>query len=263
MTRIHRLRASVMLSVVLLGSMTATGCVVLPVRTKTRIEGPAGTKQELPSRVLVPGATTRAEVEEWYREFAVEPGVPNLFWGRFRKSSWALLFAVGGYGSGAAGGGRTWGVYNLLVTFDSGGLVRSSALVPEKELQARLAEAAAEAAAPPLDLSQPLSIENLAPDSSDRVRAIELTLTDTGLAVLKYPPWRSRTTPAPLPISAVVTIGQIERLEVGDGGTEEQGRVRVVLRLKEKTDVGKRVILWAEPRWASVIVRWTTQVGLR
>lgn len=265
--RIRRFRASIMLPVVFLGAMGATGCVVVPVRMKTRVEGPAGTKLELPKRLVVPGATTRAEVEEWYREFAVEPGVPNLFWGRFRKSSWAYYYAVGvgsaGASAGGAGGGRTWGVYNLLVTFDPNGLVTSSALVPEKDLQARLAGAAAEAAAPPLDLTQPLFLENLVPDSSDRIRAIDLALTDTGLTVLKYPPWRSRTTPAPLPISAVVPMAQIERVQVGDGGTEAQGRVRVELRFTEQTDVGRRVVLWAEPRWASVIVRWLAQVGLR
>ena len=270
MTRGPRFGASVIPAVVLLGAMATTGCVVLPIRMTTRVEGPERTKEALPKEAVVPGGTTRAEVEARFKAFAVDPGVTDVFWGRFRKSSWAVVYAwgvgtAGGgvAGAGGAGGGRTWGVYNLLVTFDPRGVARSSALVPEKELQTHLARVAIESAAPPLDLSEPLLVEGLVPDASDRIRAIEVQLMSTGLAVMKYAPWKSRTTAAPLPISTLVPLDQIEGLQVGDARTDEPGRVKVELRFKRRTEVGRRVRFWAEPRWASVFVRWRSQVGLQ
>lgn len=80
----------------LLCVLPAAGCIVVPVRTKTVIQNPAGHKEPFPQLAIVPGRTTREQVEEQYKSFAVDSGAPNLFWGRFRKSSWAVFVGVGG-----------------------------------------------------------------------------------------------------------------------------------------------------------------------
>lgn len=264
----RRPRWSAWLAVVLLGATASTACVVLPMRVTTRVETPDRAKHDLPKQPIVPGTTTRQDVEQWYREFAVDSGVPSLFWGRFRKSTWAVVWAFidpfdGPYDMTTGGAGRRWGVHNLLVTFDSSGVVKSSAVVPEKELQTRLARAAIEAAAPPLDLSQPLLVEEIVPDSSDKIRGIEVELNDSGLTVSKYPPWTSRDQPAPLARAAAIPVEQIEAVQVGDPGAVDAGLLRVELRFTSKTEVGDRVRFWAHPRWAAVVTRWWDEVRRR
>ena len=265
LTRRRRVKGLAALCVALVVASATTACVAVPLRVKTRVEDPSGVERALPKAAVAPGATTRAEIEARYKSFAVDAGVQNLFWGRFRQSSWAVGWAffnpLDVYDDMISSGlTRTWGVYNLLVTFDPSGIVRGSALVPEEELHARLARATTEAGAPPLDLSQPLLVENLVPDRSDRIRAIEVQLNGTALAVMKYPPWKSRETPAPLPVSALVPVDQIDRLVVGGRGTDEPGSVKVEIRFNGRTDVGRSVTFSAEPRWAAVIVRWWAQV---
>jgi hypothetical protein len=260
MPRSRRVGALMVALVVLLGAMATSGCVVLPVRMKTRIEGPAGTKQELPTGPIVPGRTTRSEVEERYRAFAVETGIPDLFWGRFRKSSWAVVWAVGGYYTGAAGGGRTWGVYNVFITFDERGTVGNSVVVPDDQFQSHVTRMAAELHVPPLDFSQSLLVEGLKPDPRTRNGAVDVELRRDGVVVTKYPVWTSKRKAPPPPKVAVVPLERIERLTVGGSGSSEAVRMEVEFRFAGKTEVGKRVKFWVDPRVAPTIVRWQAQV---
>jgi hypothetical protein len=258
MTRNRRFHASVMLSVVLLGAAATSGCVV-PVKMKNRIEGPAGTKEGLSKEVLVPGTTTRREVEERYKGFAVDTGIPNLFWGRFRQSSWAVVFGVAGYAGAATGGGRKWNVRNLLITFDDDGTVRSSEVVLDEEFQDRWMTSLAELAAPPLDLSRTVKIDGLPPDLGTYAPTIDPELTSSGVVVTSHPYWISKKAP-PLPKVAGLSLARIESLTVGQGHARESVRMGVVLRFTGKTPVGRRLAFWVEPKAAPVLVRWLAQV---
>lgn len=260
MTRSRRFSSLATLGVVFFVAMATSACVVLPLRLKTRVEGPSGTKQGLPTEPIVSGTTTRLEVEERYRAFAVETGIPDLFWGRFRKSSWAVIWAVGGYYAGAAGGGRTWGVYNMFITFDDRGTVRSSVVVPDDEFQSCVTRMAAELHVPPLDFSQSPLVEGLKPDPRTRNGAVDVELRSDGVVVTKYPVWTSKKKPPPPPKVAVVPLERIERLTVGGSGSSEAVRMKVELRFTVKTNVGKRLTMWVDPRVAPTIVRWLAQV---
>ena len=132
LTKMHRsLSLLLMLGCVFL----ATGCII-PVRTTTAVQNLTGQKQPLPKEAIVPGRTTREQIEQEYKSFAIDSGAPSLLWGRFRKSQWAVLWGVcARYGApGCAGADCAWGTYNLLVSFDSEGHVKTSETVRDKEL---------------------------------------------------------------------------------------------------------------------------------
>jgi hypothetical protein len=252
-----------MLCLAVPAAMAVSGCVV-PVRMKNRVEGPAGRKEGLPKEILVPGTTTRQEVEERYKGFAVDTGIPNLFWGRFRESSWAVVYGVAGYGGGAAGGGRKWNVRNLLVAFNEDGTVRDSAAVADEEFQDRLSALVAELAAPPMDLSQPVKVGGLPPEPREvGAGTIDLELTSVGLVVTRYRYWISKKMAPPPPTVATVPLERLESLTVGQGHAREAARMGVVLRFRGKTEVGRRLAFWVEPEVAPILARWLAQVKPR
>jgi hypothetical protein len=162
MTRSRRLPASVVLAIVVLGAVATTGCVAVPIRMRTRVEAPAGTKQVLSRNDFVPGKTTREDVEGRYGAAVVWNDVPGLFWGRFRKSSWAFA-AVTALPTPCATGGRLGGIRNLIVTFDEYGSVRDSFIIDEGDLHRPLMQALAEVPAPPREWGQPLRIRGRDP----------------------------------------------------------------------------------------------------
>ena len=184
----NQLRRRLFLTSILLSTFSTTGCLVLPIKTGTHIQNPTGEKDTLPKFAIVPGQTTRGQVEEQYKAFAVDSGVPNLFWARFRKSTWAMFWGVGGYGGAAAGGGRMWGAFNLLVRFDQNGTVASSDVVQDKDLLARLRSLCAEKDFPALDLSQPTHVNGVQVYVLNS--PVEFQLTEGTIMVRRYLPDR-------------------------------------------------------------------------
>ena len=258
MTRCRRLRALVVLAVALLGGMTAAGCVVVPIRMRTRVEAPKGTAHELSKKDLIPGKTTRQDVEAKYSAAEVGTDVPGLFWGRFRKSSWAFA-AFTLLPAPYATGGRMWGISNLIVTFDENGSVRDSFVVSERDLHRPLARALAEVSAPSLGWESPLSIHGLEPDSEESGRSVDLELTSAGAVVTKHS--RLGRDGKPRSPTAVATVGltDIASLTVGHGG-DRPGVVEVVLEFRAKTSVGGHLKFPVETRDAMTIARWWAQV---
>lgn len=261
MTRGRGPRLFVLPALVLAGALAASACVIVPLRVPTRIEAPDGTRQALPAAPVVPGTTTRQEVEERYKAFAVAHDVPNLFWGRFLKSSWAVFWAVGWLGYGDAGGGRTWGSYNVLVTFDDQGSVKSSEVVPDRQYQEQMARATAELRTPPVDFTRTILIEGPPFDEGTRAGATDLELRADGVVVTRYPVQRSKKKAPPPPRVAVVPLAGIERVEVGRSGTATT--MDLVLRFTAKTEVGRRVTIPLDLSTATLVVRWWQQVGKR
>jgi hypothetical protein len=64
------------------------GVIVPPTRVTTAIKTTSGQKMGMPPLALEPGKSTRQQVESQYRAFAVDSGVPNLFWARYLESRW-------------------------------------------------------------------------------------------------------------------------------------------------------------------------------
>lgn len=264
---------SLCVGLALLCVLTAVGCIVVPVRTKTVIQNPAGLKEPFPKLAIVPGTTTREQVEEQYKSFAVDSGDPNLFWGRFRKSSWAVFVAVGGNGGAAGGGARTWGTYNLLVSFDSRGNVKTFEIVRDKELLDRLVRMYKEHDFSPLDLSQHVSVSGTLNQRSDIFAPaawqqahspgtwwVDLQLSESGLIVTKHKPDRIvRKKPLPQP-PEIVTVPFVQIADISVRYTEDVNEIPVTLRFAEKTALGKHVSFNVAPSALLTLVRWQQQV---
>jgi hypothetical protein len=244
-------RATITIALV---AMAIAGCVMAPVKAPM-IEGPVGTVERWPKETLVPGKTTRVEVEERYKRFAMEAGLPNLFWGRFRESGWKLVGGPipGGYVPDEPA--RVWSVHNLLISFDSGGVVKTQEIIDDENLVERLGELAMAQGVPPLDLAQPVSISG----QEDSMQ-FTLVLTAGGVAVtgerLPYP-WEK---PEPVIRTAMVPVAQVEKLSVGLSYWTMDTTVRVAFRFAEKTAVGREVVFNARPDKAVLLARWMQQV---
>ena len=271
MTRSHHLLASVLLFAVLVGATAVAGCVPVAFPMSTRIEDATRAERHLPTEAIVPGQTTRHEIEERYRAFAVESGLPSLFWGRVRRSTWGA--GVVGY---PTGGSRAWSVENVLVIFNADGTVKSSAVVGEKELLPYMARLTVELGVPPPDLSRTIVIEGLPEKLAGReglprtwTHTVDLALTGTGVAVTKYP-WvvpdagSSRRKPIPPPTIADVAMERIESIRSGGGGGQNDGnQVEIKLSFTVKTAVGNQVTVRVSPATMPTFARWLAQVGLR
>jgi hypothetical protein len=258
MIRSHCLRASVVLAVVLLGTMSTAGRVVVPIKMRTRVEAPAGTKHVISKNDFIPGKTPREDVEGRYGAAAVETDAAGLFWGRFRASSWAFA-AFTALPAPYATGGRLWGVRNLIVTFDENGLVRDSFVVSEGDLHRRLRRALVEVSAHPRESAQPLSIHGRDPNPEESGRSVDLELTSAGAVVTRHP--RVGRDGRPRSETAVVTVAlaDIESLTVGHGGSDPYA-VEVVLKFRSKTSVGDHLKFPVDPRDALTIARWWAHV---
>lgn len=253
----------------LAAAMASSACVILPMRLTTRIEGPDRTKQKLPKSAIVPGKTTRQEVEAGYKGISVETGIPNLFWGRYRKSSWGVAVAginpLGGSNDWLtdAYSGRLWGMHNLLVTFDANGVVASAATVPEKDLHRRLMGMAGDLAAPPLELSSPMLLEDVFPDVGDQGGRIEIELNDAGLSVTRYPPHASPDVPPPLPTTMALAADQVTAVGVGLENEVQPAMVRAAIFFAPEPKASGRLNFWTTPRSALVFLIWWAEVGKR
>jgi hypothetical protein len=223
-------------------AFSLVGCIPVPVRMTTVITDPSHQKQSLPDDPPIPGKTTRQQVEQQYEAFAVESGVPNLFWGRFRKSSWALA------------ADRVWSDHNVLVSFDSNGIVKSFDTVPDSELLDHLVSLCKAQAIPPLDLSTPVHIGGVA-ELNNRV---DVQLFYTGLEVTRPRP--SRNPPKRPKPSETITIPSVQLTGIEVGFTGEFRPILVILKLSEKTIFGKRLVFEVEPHMVLTLARWLEQL---
>ncbi len=253
LTKMHRsLSLWLMLGCVFL----ATGCII-PVRTKTVIQNPTGQKASLPRLEIVPGQTAREEVEGHYKEFAVDSGASNLFWGRFRKSKWAVFYGVGGYGGAAVGGGRTWGTYNLLVSFDANSTVKTSELIRDKELVDRFVTMCQEQDFPVLGLSQPVKTGGMLMHALKTSVDLQLSASDVVVTISKARFVHKQWQPQP-PEIITVPLTQIAGIKVGF--TEDAFEIPITLEFAEKTRFGRHIRFTAVPGAVLTLVRWQQQV---
>jgi hypothetical protein len=271
MTPSRRLRALVTAAVLLFGWMAMSGCVVVPVKMKTRVEGPAGKQGALPKDDLVPGVTTRREVEERYRTFRVDTGVPDLYWARYRKSGWGVFVAA--YGAGGDHG-RLWTLSNLIVTFDAAGTVKTSSAVKDEGLEPQMTLALFDLSAPLLDISQPIPVESLPHDGDGRrhgryqwppsLLATGLELTREGVVVTTSPVHCKKTCRrdepgAWWPEPTTVPLSNIREVTF-ESNDDESSWLDLVLRFETPTAAGGELKLSVAPSDAPLVLRWWAQV---
>jgi len=239
-------------------SLGAAGCIILPIRTPTVIQNPNGEKQLLPRFALVPGVSTRQQVEDEYKAFSVDSGAPNLFWGRFRKSQWYFIVAVGGLGAADVGGGRTWGTYNILVTFDRDGSVKTSEIVRDSQLIDRLVAMHNNHEFPPFDFSQPVTAGGWSGPAPSTT--FDLDLSPGGVVVTRRKPGRvvhKVLQPRP-PEVFQIPLAQIAVIKTGY--TEDANAIPVTIRFAEKTQLGTHVSFVTRPAGLLTLVRCIEQV---
>lgn len=76
-----------------------SSCIVAPVPMRTVTTTPDGRNTLIePKDRVIAGVTTRAQVEELYEGFGVETGTDRLFWGQYKKSNMAVIYAIGAQG---------------------------------------------------------------------------------------------------------------------------------------------------------------------
>ena len=262
--------------ITLLCIVLISACIVVPVRTPTVTQNPTGQKDKLPTLAFVPGKTTRAQVEDQYKTFAVDSGAPNLYWARFRQSKWAVFYAAGGGYNAVGGGGRTWGTYNLLVLFDSDGNVKSSEIRRDKELLDRLQMLCKDQQFPALDLQEPITLKVDLNQRSDifsssawdqaRHRGIlwiELRLSETEMIVTMHKQDRIvHKQPVPQP-PEIVAIPIADVLSVKTNWTESPSTIPVTIRLSQEkriTSIGSKLKFDAAPSELLTLLRWHQQV---
>ncbi len=247
----------------LVGTFVIAGCIVIPVRTRTIIQDPAGQKQSLPKLLIAPGTTTRQQVEQGYGAFSIDTGTPNLFWGRFRKSAWYVFAGAGGYGGAAATGGRTWGTYNLLVRFDSEGNVKASEVVHDKELVKHFIAMSNGNELATLDFSQSICVGGAqvgitsAPGTS-----IALQLSASNVVITRQKPNTTfKRKPKPRPPEVVtLPLSEITGIRV-DGYSDQANEIPITVSFSHKTKLGKQITFRAVPSAVLTLVRWQQRRG--
>ena len=249
MTRRRPIRL-LMVPILAVAALAESGCVLVPMKMTTRFEDSEGRMVTLPKGVIVRGTTTREEVAARFGSIEIESGVPGLYWGRARKSTWGLGFATV-LPTVYAGGGRSWGIVNLLVTFDDRDRVTDYAIIGDPHLQAPLVRMVTAAAPPPLALSGTLRLEDLS--GSTTRHDVELTPAVVTVTTTRY---RSNVR---RPSAAAIPLQVVRRVRIGEGG-EDAGATKLEIRFSEKTMAGEKVTLAVTPRAAADLVRWLAQV---
>lgn len=272
------IRRPLTLTILLCGALVSA-CIVVPVRTPTVTQNPIGQKDKLPTLALIPGQTTRAQVEDQYKTFAVDSGAPNLYWARFRQSRWAVFYAAGGGYNAVGGGGRTWGTYNLLVLFDSNGNVKSSEIRRDKDLLDRLQTMCKDHQFPALDLTQPITLkldlnqrsDVFSSSAWDQARRrgilwIELRLSETEMIVTMHKQDRIvHKQPVPQP-PEIVAVPVADVLRVKTNWTESPSSIPATVQLSQEkriTSIGSKLKFDTSPSELLTLLRWHEQVKAR
>jgi hypothetical protein len=240
------------LSTLLFCALFLSACAIVPVKTTTAIKDPAGQKTRLPAETLIPGETTRDQVEARYKAFAVNSGMPSLFWGRFQKSSWAVV--ASGFFGVLADAQRVWGGYNLLASFDANGTLKSFETIPDKELLARFAAMRHEPSFPALNFLQPIRLEvkpelPWLPTAEIQLCAheVEVTMDRQGSKITKR-------------VVSKIPVTQVIEIKVrGIDYTTDPVDIPLELLFSEKTVFGKKISFSAKPEVALMLVRWMEQ----
>ncbi len=239
--------------------LVIAGCFVIPVRTRTVTQDPAGQKQSLPKLLITPGTTTRQQVEQEYKAFSIDTGTPNLFWGRFRKSAW---YVVAGVGTGPGTAGRTWGTFNLLVRFDPDGNVKTSEVVHDKELVKHFVAMSDGNEFAALDFSKPICVGGVeGPLTIAPETYVDLQLSASDVVITRQKPnTRSKREPKLRPPEAVrLPLSEITGVRVLY--SDQANEIPIIVGFSHKTKLGKQIIFKPEPSAVLTLVRWQHQGG--
>ncbi len=219
----------------------AASCLAL----QREVSGPAGGESRLNVSFMKPGVTTRAEVMQKLGWADTQVTEDDLFVARWVSSSQS---------SGAATGDdevpdavtRTWHAHNLIVEFDSRGVVAQFRDVPDKRLAQALSEWIVRNRTAPLDLRVPITIPVLY-----RGQTASLLLTPDAFE------FRSASKGCRVSPSDVKKISLRTRFSTPQPSTEDEA-----IYFTEKTAAGKKVILQTDVAHLFTLLQYVNQTRL-
>jgi len=152
-------RVTLIATLATLNVVLCAGCLVVPMRVRTSTKG-ASTESREPVNLefIQKGVTSREEIAQklaWMDTGVKENG---LFIGRWSDSRWGVAWIAVSYYSTTGGWNRKWNNHDLLIEFDSAGVVREYRVFSDKQLAAELSEWAERNDGQSLDLSKPIEV---------------------------------------------------------------------------------------------------------
>lgn len=217
-------------------------------RLPTRTRGPAGENLEkkLDLKFLDESGTHGEEVRQRLSSIDTGYANPRLFWGRWSASKWGYWWFVAAQTGAAGDAKRVWHAHNLLVSFDEDGLIREKKLIDDdsalwRELHAQLA------AAPPLDLTQPVEV---AGNRCCGILGMTLTRESIRITARRH---------------AIVEVSPLRIARITHNGVPNKGSsvgtTCHTLHMAEKTAIGKRIRFCADAPGVATMFQYLQQRG--
>jgi len=152
-------RATLIATLATLSVVLCAGCLVVPMRVRTSTKG-ASTESREPVNLefIQKGVTSREEIAQKLAWMDTGLKDDRLFIGRWSDSRWGVAWIAVSYYSTAGGWNRKWNNHDLLIEFDSDGVVREYRVFSDKQLAAELSEWSKRNDGQSLDLSKPIEV---------------------------------------------------------------------------------------------------------
>ncbi|HUJ93557.1 MAG TPA: hypothetical protein VLW46_01180 [Candidatus Bathyarchaeia archaeon] len=233
-------------------ALSCAGCLIVPMRVRASTKGASAELREpVKLEFIQKGITTRAEVAEKLCWMDTGVNEDSLFIGRWSDSRWGVAWILVGYYAADGGWNRKWNNHDLLIQFDSAGVVQEHRVVSDKQLARELSDWAAQYQGQPLDLSQPIELrtdENQILLGSDSFERRELR--GKGKHNFIIPPSQI----ASLSLSPVtLTPGP------GSNANPDPLRIRLTFHFAKKTRGGKTLAIQTEMPTVVLIYKYVAQ----
>jgi hypothetical protein len=231
-----------------------SGCLITPpIPLKTATQTAAGQSLSLPNFKPVLGQTTRAELEQQYRGFAVYSEVPQVFLANYRISKWAMVAGI--YGMGGPTDGRLWSTRTLVAEFDVQGRLSTFNDLEGSALFPRLQQIVGSGVMPPLDISQPIILPGPIGPANPAIsigtsQSLELVMSATSL-IIRVPEhgemvYEMRKGPVVLARANILSVA-------GGSGLR--------LLLAHKSPLGKQILVHLSAGQELTFLRWYRQTA--
>lgn len=238
----------------LLTCCLSLGCIAVPMRAPTRINGASGTGTTKLDFIRA-GTTGRDEVVQklgW-----TDTGVKEetLFLGRWASSSWGVAWAIGGGYSAVTGWDRHWKTHNILIEFDEKGVVKQYGEFGDTELARHLSAWVAKDHPLDMDVSTPIEIPVQWRRTTGKYYEATLMLEKDSLGLHELKNAAYDFTISPAKISKL----SLSKLVQGDS-TDPHG-INQTLHFTEKTKVGDKMTLRMDVPTLVILVKYLGKPG--
>ena len=239
------------------------GCLITGARAKP-ITRDAGGRLTVPPTVPIVGTTTRQEVEQRYRNFRVDPGVPTLYWARVNSSDSRIFFD-------GIPNDRIWNSYNMVVTFNPNQVVRSVDTFSDQTLMNEVASMIKQGQLPSLDFAAPVNMDaERYPLTADERSlgseqlSVKVVLAPSNLTISATIPGRWIPRRSARSATVVIPREQVQSMNMGSDQEEwhpSDRTIQVFVRSKPKTELGSVIAFKTTFTDALTLARWMAQTS--